>query len=274
MQSLQEILTETHPDLAALMKPDAPFDLAAYMRRNCERWNRTEGRLGGLDCPECKNRGYFMVVVDGPNGPSEGMQECRCMAVRRSLERIERSGMATALKTCRFDTYQAREGWQIEAMETAKRYSKDSGEWWLFMGGAIGSGKTHLCTAVCRQLILRMPVLYAIWPEELQTLKATRFDEGEYTARMRRLMDVELLYLDDFLKVCRGQAPTATDVQIAHELINHRYATHRKTIISSERTLDEIVEIDQATGGRIMERCGEYVVDIGRDERRDWRQRA
>ena len=116
-----------------------------------------------------------------------------------------------------------------------------------------------------------MPVLYAIWPEELQALKATRFDEDEYGPRMRRLMSVELLYLDDFLKVSRGQAPTATDVQIAHELINHRYAARKKTIISSERTLEEIEAIDEATGGRIRERCSGYVVRIERGKGKDWR---
>ena len=271
MKSISEIMAKAFP---AMPQDDDAFEPYAYLRRKAERWNSMPGNLTGVNCPLCLNRGYFMRIEDGPFGPVEALEECRCMTARRGLERVERSGLGPALKTCRFDSFIVRERWQAEALEKARRYASDSSDAWFFMGGAVGSGKTHLCTAICRRLIAKMPVLYAIWPEELQALKATRFDEEEYSERMHRLMDIDLLYLDDFLKVAGGRSPTPTDIVIAHELLNHRYAARKRTIISSERLLDEIIGIDEATGGRILERCGEYAVNISRGHEKDWRMKA
>lgn len=270
MQTAAEIMRRAFPDSE---DGGEAFDVREWLTRKAERYNATAGKLTGVNCPDCLNRGNYMRVVDGPYGPGEALEECRCMVARRAVERVERSGLGPALRACRFDNYEAREGWQREALETAKRYTLDETGAWLFMGGAVGAGKTHLCTAVCRKMLIKMPVLYAIWPEEIQALKATRFDEDEYAPRMRRLMDIELLYLDDFFKVSAGKDPTATDIQIAHELLNHRYAARKRTIISSERLLDEIMTIDAATGGRIKERCGGFVVDIRRGIEKDWRRR-
>lgn len=269
MKTAAEIMRAAFP----WAEDSSEFDLLAWMRRKAGRYNAQAGSLSGVDCPHCLNRGNFLRIVEGPDGPAEALEECRCMVARRGMARVEKSGLGPALRACRFDNFCATEPWQAGALETAKRYTLDGTDAWLFMGGAVGAGKTHLCTAVCRKLLLKMPMLYAIWPEELRALKATRFDEDEYAPRMRRLMDIELLYLDDFFKVAGGKAPTPTDIQIAHELINHRYAARKKTIISSERLLGEIINIDAATGGRVMERCGEYVVNIARGAEKDYRRK-
>ena len=90
---------------------------------------------------------------------------------------------------------------------------------------------------------------------------------------MQWLMNVDLLYLDDFLKIAAGKEPSAADVRIAHELLNHRYVARKKTIISSERYLTEIADIDQAIGGRIAERAVGYTLNLSRARGKDYRMK-
>ena len=90
---------------------------------------------------------------------------------------------------------------------------------------------------------------------------------------------IPVLYIDDFFKPVRNregvlETPSAADVRIAYEIINHRYNDKSLiTIISSERFLTEIAsEIDEATGGRIAEMATpKYLINIGRQSGRNYR---
>lgn len=250
------------------------FDLAAWERKKAERYNRSRGSLTGIDCDKCLNRGDYMRIEEAEDGGvNEVYDACECMAARRSLDRLRRSGLEEGVKRCRMDNYRADEEWQRRVLETAERYIEDAEGAWFFIGGAVGAGKTHICTAICGEYLMRMPVQYAIWPEELQKLKATQFDDEEYSPRMQWLKEVDLLYLDDFLKITAGKEPSAADIRIAHELLNHRYVARKRTIISSERYLNEIIDIDQATGGRIAERARGYTINLQRTKAKDYRMK-
>ena len=50
------------------------------------------------------------------------------------------------------------------------------------------------------------------------------------------------------------------DINLAYQLLNERYNTRRRTIISSERSIEDILRIDEAVGGRIFELAREYCV--------------
>ena len=47
----------------------------------------------------------------------------------------------------------------------------------------------------------------------------------------------------------------------------------RRTIFSGERGLNEIMELDEAMGSRIYQRCGKYKLKIGWGEGRNYRTR-
>ena len=56
-------------------------------------------------------------------------------------------------------------------------------------------------------------------------------------------------------------------MRLAYELINYRYVKKLTTIISSEKQLDELMEIDSAIAGRINEMAGNYLIKIkGKDK--------
>ena len=50
---------------------------------------------------------------------------------------------------------------------------------------------------------------------------------------------------------------TSADMNIAFEMLNFRYTNDKLiTVISSEKTISDIVKIDEAIAGRIVERTG------------------
>ena len=111
-----------------------------------------------------------------------------------------------------------------------------------------------------------------LWRDEAVKLKAMVNDTVQYEKTMQELKTVEVLYVDDFFKCGQVeggvQKPTAADVNLAFEILNHRYNNPGFiTIISSESTLDEIFSIDEAVGGRIGERAQGYVINLSGKEK-------
>lgn len=226
--------------------------------------NRQPGSLTGLDCPLCLNRGYTVVVDTRGN---RRIRDCSCMAQRRALKNLERSGLAKVLDIYTFDTWQVREPWQGRFLQAAKEYAAVP-EGWFCATGRPGTGKTHLCTAICGELLKRgVEVRYVLWRDFSTRAKAVVNDGDEYRALLDPLERVKVLYLDDLFKTGKGQAPTSADCNLAFELLNARYADPTKlTIISSELSMGELLDVDEAIGSRIYERSkhGHYVDLSGR----------
>ena len=64
-----------------------------------------------------------------------------------------------------------------------------------------------------------------------------------------------MLYIDDLFKG-DSETPSKQDIKLAFDLISSRYDSQLPTIISSERTIADIVKIDESIASRIVERCG------------------
>jgi DNA replication protein DnaC len=110
-----------------------------------------------------------------------------------------------------------------------------------------------------------------LWRDEATRIKALINDYDEYDRLTNELKEAEVLYIDDFLKTQRGQQPTSADVNLAFEILNYRYNNPSLiTIISSELTEDELLDIDEATGGRIYERA-KKAFSIAGDRKKNYR---
>ena len=203
--------------------------------------------LGGIDCGLCNNTGNIMEMRDGV----WWSRECDCMKRRRSMRSIRNSGMADMLSRYTFDNYEATDDKRKNIITLAKRFAKQD-DGWFFITGRSGSGKSHICTAICKELIDRnVEVKYMLWRDESAALKACITDHEEYDPKIQKLKTVPVLYIDDFWK---GGVSDA-DVRLSFKILNARYCdTTKRTIISSELSLSRIVEIDEAVGSRIFER--------------------
>ena len=238
------------------------------------QYNESEGSLNlqdGYDCPICKNRGDFIRIAE----TGEQMYcLCKCHKIRATLRRAYRSGLGNILKDFTFDKYQAADEWQKTIKERAQAFCKDDTAHWFYIGGQVGSGKTMICTAIAAHYIKAgQEVKYMIWSEEAKKLKSLANDMS-YQDEIAIYKNVDVLYIDDFLKVKNGENPTPADINLAFEIINHRLLSKDKiTIISSEKTLDELLEYDEATMSRIYQKTGDYKFNIGKDRRKNYRLR-
>lgn len=232
--------------------------------------NELEGNLPDYDCTKCRNKGVIYFEKDG----YEYSRECECMKIRRSVQRINKSGMKDILSKYTFDTYNAEEQWQKSVKHKAEQFV-NSGERCLFIGGQVGCGKTHLCTAAVGELINSgKEARYMKWRDDVVKIKQ-KANTDDYNKLVEPFKNVTVLYIDDLFKVQKGEKPTPADVNIAFEILNHRYLNDGLiTIISSERTGRELIEIDEAVGSRIVEMSGNYFISIGHDTKKNYRLRG
>ena len=243
------------------------MNMTDWEKYKAEQYNKTAGSMTDYDCPKCMNRGDFMVVDD--NG-YRSIVECSCMELRRNMNRMKNSGLSDMMERYTFDTFQVKTKTHARMKRMAQDYVENP-EGWLLASGTPGTGKTHICTAVCCELMKRgLPVRYAMWRDISVRAKANVNSEEEYNKILDPLKTVKCLYIDDLFKVGKGMEPTVGDTNLAFELLNYRYNdSSLLTIISTEKTADELIAIDEAVGSRIYERSKEHYIST-RGEK-NWR---
>lgn len=238
-----------------------------YEKQRAEWGNSVKGEY---DCPDCNGKGYMVSVDDSGNLTCV---ECRCEARRRSMKRIERSGLKDVLASYTFERFQIVDDWQKEMKRKALHFLSDNEGKWFAAMGSVGSGKSHICTAICKELLdAGKEVRYMLWRDESMRIKASATDGEEYERLVDPLKRVKVLYIDDLFKTQKGKEVTQADINLAFELLNYRYINRSLiTIISSEKTIEEILDIDEAVGSRIYERCKDYYLRLS--GKPNWRLR-
>ena len=251
------------------------YDPATHGKMKADAHNSAPGNLTGHECPKCLNRGS--IAIPREDG-SIFTRECDCMRIRRCVWEMEKSGLKNIIKEKTFEAYSATEPWQEKIKTGAMAYANKLEGWLLFCGQS-GSGKTHLCTAICRhRLSAGDEVRYMPWRDKVAELKAMSQDSERRADIINGYKAAQILYIDDLYKVGKAtdgtSNPTGADISLAFEIINHRYINHLPTIISTEKTPQELVEIDEAIGSRIIEMAGGNVYAIARDQKRNYRLRG
>lgn len=249
-----------------------------------ELLNSTIGALDkqdGYSCALCKNKGIIAYPEISELGYSTIVfRECVCMKPRRSLRRLEKSGLKSLIKDYTFSRFNVHKPWQGLMLNAARSYAEKP-EGWFFVGGQSGSGKTHICTAICRELLLSgRAVIYMLWRDTVAQLKAAVTDEKRYAELINEYKTVDVLYIDDLFKSGRSKEaaaqPTSADINVAFEILNYRYNNPALlTVISSEYSIGDIISIDEAVGGRIYERTKNgNACSIKRDRDKNYRLRS
>lgn len=266
---------DIHPDVAAGIKAEqermskmTPEEKRQHIE-NC--FNNSIGNLEDCDCPVCKNRGFIVHVDDNFE---KSFTRCKCMETRITNRMLKNSGLYDKVQELTFENYIATEEWQRKCLQTARQYAENASRW-FFIGGQSGAGKTHLCTAITAKLIKQgKRAKYMLWRDEVVKLKQSATDFESYQAQMHLLQTVPVLYIDDFLKTAQGQKPTQADIDKAFEILNVRYNNKLITIISSELTIDNIIDVDEAIAGRINEMAKGHCLNLKKDTSRNYRLRS
>lgn len=266
---LDEILASLENKFGTARK----YTAEEWAAKQVDMFNDCEGQLNaidGYDCPICKNKGVLMKLSEDGR---EVSYFCRCKNTRDTLLRARRSGLGNILTDYTFDKFIVSEEWQADLKNAAQAFVQDENARCFYLGGQVGAGKTHLCTAICAQYIKKgYETKYMLWNEEAKKLKALITDNAEYQKLMSCYKNADVLYIDDFLKTKKGESPTTADINVAFEIINSRYINRDKiTIISSEKTLREVLQYDEATSSRIYQCAGEYKFSIDADINKNYR---
>ena len=234
-------------------------------------FNEAEGNLKFYDCPKCKNKGFIMRVEfneDTQEYYSAG-SECSCMHIRRTMADAQKSGLGNYINM-RIEDYKDLNQWQKNVKGKVVKYMGEDNDRWFVALGQSGSGKSMICSIIANDLLLNKnkKVLYVTWTDFISKLKRDMMGDNtnEVSDYLEEIKNVEVLYLDEILKKYNE-----TDLKYLVEIINHRYINGLKTIISSERLVDELLDIDEATMGRMVEMSGEFLINIAKDRSKNYR---
>lgn len=222
-------------------------------------------------CEKCQDRTGFIVVNDGV----EYWRDCSCLSWRKSERIIKSSEITDQFKSIGFGSFITEGKPQVisDMYECAIGYYKSFDEVrntrrnGAALLGQPGAGKTHLLMAVANNLMQKkgVPVLYFPYVEGFNDLKDD-FDKLE--EKLERMKRVDVLFIDDLFKPAKGK-PRATDWQVeqTYAVINHRYLNHKPILISSELTVDQLCDVDEALGTRIYEMCKDFTVVVQGDRK-------
>lgn len=206
-------------------------------------------------CGRCHDTGY----IEAREGDTRVMVPCKCLEEIKLKARLQHSGIcAEEYEKCSLDTFHedTEEHRKMKALAVKYLNCRKAGEGIGFFG-ASGTGKTHICIAVCQELTRKYgePHFYFSYRSEIQKIKAVMYKDGDkYNEIMAHWSTVPNLYIDDLLKFAKvnGQIQ-AQDLQIMFDVINTRYLNRKSTIFSSEYSLKYITNnIDEALGSRIF----------------------
>lgn len=268
MDQIKQIINQNMQGLS--YKKMSPKEYAQY---KVDMQNKMAGTLNdGITCDICKNKGLVWKLLEDNGYYTDIASECQCMKKRKIMRKLKKSGLKNTGKF-KLDNFETDEKWQEVLLYTAKQYIHQSVNEWFFIAGQSGCGKSMLCTAICLEFIeAGRDVHYMVWKEDAPKLKALMVaDFAEYQKQLNYLKTVDILYIDDLFKT-GNFAMTNADINLAFEVINHRYNEDKKTIISSELLFSEIRAIDTATAGRIVEKTTKaYILQIAKDDKKDYR---
>lgn len=230
-------------------------------------------------CQKCHDTGW----IEFKNEQGKWAQKCACQLAREAEQRLSSSGLAGAVQQQTFDAFVANTPIQKRLKDIGLKYlnalltaQKGDRIPWMYVGGNPGSGKTHICTAVCGELLKHnIGVKYMQWLDEARRLKAGVNDE-DFEDQVYEYISVSVLYIDDLLKQKFTPNPvfTEADIKIAFTILNARYIMNKPTIISSEWSLlDHLLPADEGVFSRVYERCKGYTVSIDRSPANNFRLR-
>lgn len=191
---------------------------------------------------------------------------CECRDVRIAEDVLKQSGISEEFRKKTFDSFNYSYSMQVvDAYGKASGYYRDFGviksgrrNSIMFLG-QVGSGKTHLSLAIANRLMDDcVGVVYMSYRDVIMRFKQNVMNEDEYAKLMNRYKRAKVLLIDDLFK----GSVSSSDVNIMFEIVNFRYFNNLPVIVSSEKGVEELMDIDEAIGSRLMEMSKGYLVEV------------
>lgn len=191
---------------------------------------------------------------------------CECRGVREAESILKQSGISDEFRKKTFDSFDySRSMDTIEAYKCAVNYynsfriKSPSRYYSIMFLGQVGFGKTHLSLAIANKLMEDgVGVVYMGYREAITYIKQHIMDKEVYARVIGRYKRARVLLVDDLFK----GSVSSSDVNIMFEIINFRYFNNLPVIVSSEKGVKELLDIDEGIGSRLVEMSKGYLVDV------------
>ena len=228
------------------------------------------------ECPRCLGMGLRLIGKPDPFDTSTWEYElCECVDTAEYRQRKYRNLLSFSRlpdeSEHNFDNFVfRRESPELEvAAGTVRRWSETSGAGHLLLAGSVGVGKTHLAVAACHTLLHRGRVVYFTTSAELlDTLRDAYNAEGEdgHYSLIERMKTVDVLAIDDFGKERRNEFA----VERLSVIVHARHRSGLTTIVTTNLPPPKIVEWDEATASRLLDRTRCLLVPMDGTDYRRW----
>lgn len=190
----------------------------------------------------------YTCPLCGDRGVKEGGQMCECRQVILNQLVYEQLCDVSPARECSFANFELRyyggrdRAAMGKVLESSQRYVREFGgqSQSLLFTGAPGLGKTHLSAAIAREVSGKgYSVVYDTAShvfEQFETQKFSREEDEETSADVERVLQCDLLILDDL-----GTEMTTAFVQSAlYRIVNTRLMEKKSTILNTNLTPGEL----------------------------------
>ena len=246
-------------------------DSSQRNHENSQKLNEKNHKKVLYKCDKCQDTGWILV-------PQEHSQPlaitCECRKIDKLKKEWKSSGINTEMSTHKFSNFEV---WNVSAeraKDTAVAYYNDFDKVRngrrnsILFCGQVGSGKTHLSVALAINFLQKKTkVVYMPYRDVVTKIKQNMLDAEFYSKMISKYQICEVLLIDDLFK---GKI-NESDINIVFEIINYRYLNFLPIIVSSEFSIDRLLAFDEGVGSRIYEMCKDYVVEIEKDIRNNYR---
>lgn len=252
-------------------------DIGKIRQRNQELVARRKDIMRSMGLPEDYTEVHHYCKECADTGFIDGFRMCKCFREELVKATIISSGIGHLIEKQSFDNFDL--DWyrddpknykQMEknlgcVKEYCKSFPKSRGN--LLLIGKTGTGKTHISTAIAREIInLGYDVIYDSVQNIITDFEDDKFRRSYNTEELKadKYLECDLLIIDDL----GTEFATQVTISCLYNLLNTRYNKGLATIISTNLESDELArKYEDRIYSRIIGAGTRIIPFVGRDKR-------
>lgn len=250
-------------------------DITPIRERNQALVKRRRELIVSLGYPEDYTDVHYSCKKCSDTGFIDGVKMCSCFREGLIKATIASSGMGKLLEKQSFDNFdlslydESCRDKMAKTLELAKEYVRTFGKGGgnLVLAGKTGTGKTHISSAIAKEIIERgYDVIYDSAQNIVSDFESDKFRSGYKSEEPKgeKYLECDLLIIDDL----GTEFSSAFTVSCLYNLLNTRQNKGLSTIISTNLSPEELAsKYEDRIYSRIIGSAARILSFVGRDLR-------